>query len=158
MLTDSIRDFLARWRDSSEEDSPSFQLEAVAAAALMVETARIDGEFSDDERDSICGIVRQRCGLDAETAETLVSVAEKRNDEVWHDYLFTEQIRTNASPEEQLRVIERLWEVAYADGSIHRFEAHCIERIGSELGISDETIQERREAVRERLGIEESGA
>jgi uncharacterized tellurite resistance protein B-like protein len=157
MTTEAIRGLLARWREAGEEEeAPRFQQEAVAAAALMVECARIDGEFSDEERDSICNIVRDRCGLDAEMSESLVSVAEKRNDEVWHNFLFTEQIRTNASPEQQRRVIERLWEVAFADGTIHHFEAHLIERIGRELGISDEIIQQRREAVRERLGIEES--
>ena len=55
-------------------------------------------------------------------------------------------------------MIERLWEVAYADGAVHPFEAHLIERIGGELGISDEIIQQRREVVRERLGAEESEA
>lgn len=157
MTTQAIRDLLARWREpGEEEDSAQFEREAVAAAALMVECARIDGEFSDEERDSICNIVREQCGLDPEMAETLVAVAEKRNDEVWHNFLFTEQIRTNASPEEQRRVIDRLWEVAFADGIIHRHEAHLIRSIGRELGISDEIIEERREVVRERLGVEES--
>jgi uncharacterized tellurite resistance protein B-like protein len=157
MTTQAIRDLLARWREAgeeAEEEAPRFQQEAVAAAALMVECARIDGEFSDEERDSICTIVRDRCGLDAETAEDLVAVAEKRNDEVWHNFLFTEQIRTIANAEQQLRVIERLWEVAFADGTIHDFEAHLIERIGRELGIPQGTIEQRREAVRERLGKE----
>ncbi len=159
MTTEAIRDLLARWRESDEEEAeeaPRFQQEAVAAAALMVECARIDGEFSDEERHSICEIVRERCGLDPETAEDLVAVAEKRNDEVWHNFLFTDQIRRNASPEQQRRVIERLWEVAFADGTIHHFEAHLIARIARELGISEAIIQQRREAVGERLGVEDS--
>jgi uncharacterized tellurite resistance protein B-like protein len=158
MTTESIRALLARWRDPGEEGSRPFDREAVAAAALMVECARIDGEFSDEERDSISAIVRDHCGLDPVTAETLVAVAEKRNDEVWHNFLFTEQIRSNASPDELGRVIERLWEVAFADGAIHPLEAHCIESIGNQLEISDEIIQHLREVVRERLGIEESEA
>ncbi len=158
MTTQAIRELLARWRESGEgEGDPArFEREAVAVAALMVECARIDGEFSEEERGAICEIVRDRCGLEPEMAEELVDIAEKRNDEVWHDFLFTEQIRANASPDDQRRVVDRLWEVAFADGALHQFEIHLVERIGRELGFSEEIVQERRRIVGERLGIEES--
>ena len=144
MLTAAIREFLTFKRSEPSEPEPTFSRESLAAAALMVECARIDGEFTDEERDGICTIVRDRCGLDHETAECLVAVAERKADELWHDHLFTETIKSEGSEEHYVKVIDRLWEVALADGEIHRFEAHLVERIGEALGIYDDVVAERR--------------
>jgi uncharacterized tellurite resistance protein B-like protein len=147
MLTAAIREFLSFKRSKPAETEPSFSRESLAAAALMVECARIDGEFTDDEREGICTIVRDRCGLDSETAECLVAVAERKTDEIWHNHLFTQTIRSEGSDEQYVKVIDRLWEVALADGEIHRFEAHLVERIGEALGLSEGVVAERRAAA-----------
>jgi uncharacterized tellurite resistance protein B-like protein len=78
-----------------------------------------------------------------ETAESLVAVAERREDEVWHDWLFTETIRRSFDEYDRLAVIRRLWEVALADGTVHPFEEHLIARIAKELGISEEAAERR---------------
>jgi len=147
LLAAAIREFLSFKRSKPAEAEPSFSRESLAAAALMVECARIDGEFTDDEREGICTIVRDRCGLDSETAECLVAVAERKTDELWHNHLFTQAIRSEGSDEQYVKVIDRLWEVALTDGEIHRFEAHLVERIGEALGLSDNVVAERRVAA-----------
>jgi uncharacterized tellurite resistance protein B-like protein len=81
--------------------------------------------------------------LGEETAECLVAVAERREDEVWHDWLFTETIKACFDEYDRLTVIERLWEIALADGTVHPFEEHLIARIASELFISREAVDRR---------------
>ena len=141
MLTREIREHLAQ-RPSPGPEWP-FKLEDLAAAALMVECARIDGEFDEEERDEICRAVMDQLVLDGETAECLVALAERREDEVWHDWLFTEAIKTSFDEHDRLAVIRRLWEVALADGTIHPFEEHLIARIASELKIPEEAVSRR---------------
>ncbi len=136
-----IQAYLAK-RRSPRPASP-FALEELAAAALMVECARIDGAFTEEERHAICRAVMEKLVLDEETAEYLVGVAEMREDEVWNDWLFTETIKTSFDEYDKLTVIERLWEVALADGTVHPFEEHLIARIASELGISKEAVDRR---------------
>ena len=155
MTTRAIRELLAEPRQARkriEEFEEPFDREDVAAAALMVECARIDGEFVEEEREAICRAVREDLDLSREMAECLVAVAEKREDEVWHDFLFTETIKTNFGADEQLAVIRRLWEVALADGAADPFEEHLISRIGRELEIAEAALQESRERARERKG------
>ena len=156
MTTKAIRELLAEQRQERkriEELEEPFDREDVAAAALMVECARIDGEFVEEEREAICRAVREDLDLSREMAECLVAVAEKREDEVWHDFLFTETIKTNFGADEQLAVIRRLWEVALADGAADLFEEQLISRVGRELEISEEALRESRERARERMGI-----
>ena len=44
---------------------------------------------------------------------------------------------------ERLAVIQRLWEVALADGTVHPFEERLITRIASELGIPEDAVDHR---------------
>ena len=141
MVSKMIRAYLAK-RRPPRSASP-FALEELAAAALMVECARIDGAFTEEERHAICRAVMEKLVLDEETAQCLVGVAEMREEEVWHDWLFTETIRTSFDEYDRLAVVERLWEVALADGNVHPFEEQLIARIAGELGISKEAVDRR---------------
>jgi uncharacterized tellurite resistance protein B-like protein len=158
MLTTGIQKFLSRRMAPSDAPEPSFSPEDLAAAALLVECSRVDREQTDEERSKIVAIVRERCGLDHETAECLVSVAERRQDAVWHNWLFTSTIRDAYDAEASNALVEHLWEIAAADGAIHAFEARLIERIARELGVPDEGVAASRARVVERLGLEETGA
>jgi uncharacterized tellurite resistance protein B-like protein len=156
MLTKAIEKFLAKRRARADVAQPEFSREDLAAAALMVECARVDRDQSEDEQRRILAIIRERCGLDAETAECLVAVAEKKSDEVWHDWLFTSAIRDAYDEAGRLELIEHLWEIAAADGAIHDFEEKLVERVGRELAVSDEAISESRASVAGRLGLAEA--
>ena len=138
MVTGVIQAYLAKRLPPSP--AWPFRLPGLAAAALMVECARIDGAFTEVERDAICRAVREQLVLDEETARCLVAVAERREDEVWHDWLFTETIKKSFDEYDRLAVIRRLWEVALADGTVHPFEERLIARIARELDISEETV------------------
>jgi len=156
MLTKEIRRILAE-RPAPGPDWP-FKLEELAAAALMVECGRVDGAFDDEERDEICRAVMEELVLDEETANCLVGVAERREDEVWHDWLFTEAIKASFGEHERLAVIQRLWEVALADGTVHPFEEHLISRIASELEIPEDAVRRRLVvALRRNPGLDTLG-
>jgi uncharacterized tellurite resistance protein B-like protein len=138
MLTKEIKDFLAGRPDPGP--ACSCRRGVLAAAALMVECGRVDGEFDQEERDEICHAVMERFALDEQTAECLVGIAERREDEVWHDWLFTETIKKSFDEYERLAVILKLWDVALADGTVHPFEERLITRIARGLDVPEEDV------------------
>jgi uncharacterized tellurite resistance protein B-like protein len=141
MVTGVIQAYLAKRLPPSP--AWPFKLAELAAAALMVECARVDGAFTEEEREAICRAVMEELVVDEETAECLVRVAERREDEVWHDWLFTETIKKSFDEYDRLAVIQRLWEVALGDGTVHPFEELLIARIASKLGISKAAVDRR---------------
>jgi uncharacterized tellurite resistance protein B-like protein len=156
MMTKEISKCLAE-RPAPGPDWP-FKLEELAAAALMVECARVDGAFSEEERREICRAVAEDLVLDEETAASLVRVAERREDEAWHDWLFTETIQKSFDEYDRLAVIGRLWEIALADGTVHPFEERLITRIATELGIPEEAVDRRLTiALRRQPGLSAPG-
>jgi uncharacterized tellurite resistance protein B-like protein len=156
MLTTAIRKYLVMRRKDDYSPQPTFLREDLAAAALMVECARVDRDHSKEEQGKIVAIIRDRCGLDHETAECLVSVAEQKNDEVWHDWLFTSTVKDAYDDEERRSLVEHLWEIAAADGAIHHFEEKLVERIARELAVPDDSVSASRASVAERFGLPEA--
>ena len=127
---------------------------ALAAAVLMVEAARLDGEFDQLERQSIRSLVTNHFGLDEIEADALIAEAESLHDDSNHLVKFTRTIKESYPPEERIAIIEMLWEVVYADGVLHDYEANLLRRIGGLIYVSDRDRGAARKRVTERLGID----
>jgi uncharacterized tellurite resistance protein B-like protein len=130
--------------EPTEEALHSFSREQVAAAALMVECARVDTKIAEGERAIICSAVREHFGLDSETSNALVEVAEKRTEELWDNWLFLDAVKRGFSEEKRIQILGALWEVAYSDGRMHRFEEELIDHIARELDIPEAEIEKTR--------------
>ena len=50
----------------------------VATCALLVEIARIDGTFSQEEMETVFSILKEKYGLSRENADALIAEAEKQ--------------------------------------------------------------------------------
>ena len=130
-----------------------FREDQVAAAALLVEAARSDGNFGDTERQVIAASLGRHFGLSASQVEELLEVAERTSRESveWHG--FTHAVKEATSPEERVGLIELLWEVVLADGQVHDYEASLIRRLCGLLYVSGRESAEARNRARERLAL-----
>jgi uncharacterized tellurite resistance protein B-like protein len=126
----------------------------VAAAVLLVEAARMDDEFDPAERARIEALLAQRFGLEADESRALLAQAERTAAETveWQGY--TRVIKERLAPAERVSVIEMLWEVVYADGRLHDYEASLLRRITGLLYVSDWESGEARKRVLARLGLD----
>lgn len=125
----------------------------LAAAALMVEAATMDSTFDAAERARIHDLVLDRFALSGEEASDLVDEAERMAGErvEWHG--FTRAIKDGFDHAERVQLIEMLWEVAYADGELHDYEASLLRRITGLVYVSDRESGEARKRVLARLGL-----
>jgi uncharacterized tellurite resistance protein B-like protein len=131
----------------------SFEERQVAAAALMVEAARMDSSFREDERTRIEQLVQDRFGLTADEAEDLVREAERASEASVQWQGFTSAIKQGFDHDERVQLIEMMWEVVYADGRLHDYEASLLRRITGLLYVSDRESGEARKRVLARLGL-----
>jgi len=109
----------------------------VAAAVLMVEVARLDTDYSGHETDRICSIMRREFGMSLDQASELLNTAEERHEEAYTNWLFTKTIKEKAGMAERARVMEHLWDIAYADGELHELEADLLLRIGQSMELPE---------------------
>lgn len=150
-----LRDFLLerRGQAASSDGRHSHDELHVAAAALMVEAARLDGAFDADEREHISTVLQKRFELDDESVRLLIDAAVGAVDTIPEIYGFTRTIRDNFTHDERVSMLQMLWEVAYADGELHDFEASLLRQVAGLLYVTDQESGIARKRARERLGI-----
>ena len=148
-MVDFLRDFLFRRQGAAPEGAAGHgdaELR-LAAAALMVEAAKLDGSFDEAERDRIAALLEQRFGMGADDIATLIAAADEETDLAGGLYGFTKTVRDNFDHAERVSMIEMLWEVAYADGVLHDFEANMLRRVAGLLYVTDQESGAARKRV-----------
>ena len=125
----------------------------LAATALLVHAAAIDGDISAVERDQLHTIIKRQFGLDEATTDELVAEATEAEHEAIDLYHFTRAINRSLDEDGRRRVVEMMWEIAYADGRVDDFESNLIWRVADLLGISSRERIELGQRVASRLGI-----
>lgn len=154
-----IRDFLFRRKGKAPDGEPREQAELrLASAALLVEAAKLDGAFEEAERVRIASLLKERFGMDAGDVAELIEAADEETDFAGGLYGFTKEVRGNFDHEERISMIEMLWEVAYADGTLHDFESNMLRRVAGLLYVTDRESGEARKRVLERISGEAGAA
>lgn len=119
----------------------------LAAAALLVEAARLDEEYDEVERTAVLRVIQERFTLSNEECETLIEQAEIAQHEATDLYRFVKQFSVNYGQDERLKLIEMLWYVVYSDGELHPYESNLIQRIAGMLHVTDKERAEARQRV-----------
>ena len=132
-------------RDSVDTD-PERRLH-LAAAALLIETARIDYAQDPEEMAAVTRLLQAHFELsDSETSE-LVELAENEADNMTSYFRFTSIINSECDVVDKTRILKLLWQVAYTDGRIDKFEQHLLSKIASLLYIPREQQVAARRAA-----------
>ncbi len=126
----------------------------LAAAALLIEAARLDEDHSSMETATIHRILGAKFDLSEMETTSLFEAASDTQEKSVDIHQFTRQIKQTFSEEERIHLIEMLWEVAYADGVLHDYEANLLRRVGGLIHVSDKDRGDARRRVLEKLGIE----
>lgn len=151
-MFESFRKFLA---DVSQGGKHPAQFEAndyrLAAAALLVHAAEIDGNISDVERTTLHQVIKRHFDLDETQTNTLLAEATQAEHEAVDLYHFTRLLDRALDEDGRRRMVEMMWEIVYADGRVTEFESNLIWRAADLLGISSrERIELGRRVASER--------
>ena len=128
-----IRKFLDKHLSPGDVTTSDRHTIEVATAALLVEIVRMDGETQPAEREAVLRAVRSKFHLTSEEAQTLIDLAEQEAREASDYFQFTSIINRRFSQPQKIRVIELLWEVAYADQVVNPYEEHLIRKLADLL-------------------------
>lgn len=123
----------------------------LASAALLVHAASIDGNFDNDERRTLKTLLQTRYALSDAEVRKLLSAAQAQEQEAVDLYRFTSVLCRELDQDGRKRIVEMLWEVAFADGVVHEFESNLVWRAAELLGVSTRERVELRKAVESRL-------
>jgi uncharacterized tellurite resistance protein B-like protein len=151
-MLESFRKFLA---DVSQGGKHPAHFEPndyrLAAAALLVHAAEIDGNISDVERTTLHQVIKRHFDLDETQTDMLLAEATQAEQEAVDLYHFTRLLNRALDEDGRRRMVEMMWEIVYADGRVTEFERNLIWRAADLLGISSrERIELGRRVASER--------
>jgi uncharacterized tellurite resistance protein B-like protein len=107
----------------------------VATAVLLVEVMRSDAHIGLSERASVIVALRDRFDLDTDEVEALMVVADQTAREAHDLHTFTSRLNDQLEPEQKARIVEYMWQVAYADGRLDAHEQHVMRKLADLLYI-----------------------
>jgi uncharacterized tellurite resistance protein B-like protein len=134
--------------DSQESEQEREHALRVATALLMIEVSRADYADSVAERTTILASLKQFFALDDEHARELLEEASREADRAVELQQFTRRLHERLSMAEKHRVIEMLWEVAFADQRLDKHEDHLVGRLAELLYVPRGDLIRIRNRVR----------
>jgi uncharacterized tellurite resistance protein B-like protein len=123
----------------------------LATAAVLLEIANADGEFTPAEDGDIVGFLKGAFALDDPSVRELMKTADEVRAHTIDHFALTNYIRKNASLEERLDVVKTMWRVAYSDGRLTDYENYLVRKLADLLGIEHHRMIEAKvDVIRER--------
>jgi uncharacterized tellurite resistance protein B-like protein len=150
-MFESFRNFIAEFVDGEKHPTQFADDDyRLAAAAMLVHAAAIDGEMSQSERDELHAVIKQRFELDDVATDDLIAKATAAEHEAVDLYHFTHLLNRALDEAGRAKIVEMMWQIVYADGQRDELEDNLIWRAADLLGVSPQ----ERIALRQRVGGE----
>ena len=101
----------------------------VATCVVLLEMAMADDEFTPEERQSVIRSLRTRFTLSEDDADELIQLSTQQRKESNDLWAFTNQINQSCDHSEKMEIIDEVWRVVVADGSIDGHENHLAHQL-----------------------------
>ncbi len=112
----------------------------IATCAVLLEMANIDGEFSESEKEHIISALKSNYGLSNEHAAALLKASSEEREESIDLWQFTNRINRYYSREEKIQIIETVWEIAYKDGRLDKYEDYLAHKLAKLFRLSHKEL------------------
>ena len=142
-----LKSFLDRLNGQSPT-APDPTDERTAVAALLVNAARVDQDYTDTEKGLIEAILAHRCEMAPADAEALRLEGEEAEAAAVDNFRFGQVIRDSLPEPDRVPVVEALWSVVLSDETRDAQENEIVRRVVKILDI------EPRESVLARQRVE----
>ncbi len=151
-MVSAIKQFFEKYIKPSPDisDRVSEHSLQLATAALLIEMMRADAKISEDERRTVTKSIRSKFKLTEEETNALLQLAEE---EIWNStgyYEFTSLINKGFTYRQKLKVVEHMWEVAFADADLDKYEEHMVRKIANLIYVSHKDFIETKLRVRDK--------
>lgn len=126
----------------------------LAAATLMFELIRADGDVDPNEVAHMREILVSQFALDNNAVDRLCQLAEESAIEAISLHAFTREICEQWDNSKRVELLENLWFLALSDVVIDSHERHLVRKIANLLYLNETEIIQTRERARQRVTSE----
>ena len=144
----NLKNIFEKVKQENNSEVEIIEEEIHAVLSLLIEACKVDGIVSDNEIEKITSLLINKFHLEPSKAKNAVNfVLEKENEKV-EIFSDIKVILDTMDHEERIKVVEMLWGVVLADGTIDDYESNLMRKISSLLHVSSfETAEAKKRAM-----------
>lgn len=124
----------------------------LATAAILLDIAYADGEFSPSEDGNVVQFLSERFQLSPDDARELLEAAEEIRRKTVDHFALTHYIRKNAPLGDRIDIVKTMWRLVYSDGKLHEYENYLVRKLADLLGLEHHVMIDAKSAVLRELG------
>ena len=121
--------FLKKFKNEHSTNDVSDNEKNILITSLLIECAKGDYDFSNQEISKIKDLIKKKLKLDQSKINLIFDKALETVEENVELYSLTKDIRDNFNKEEILEIFEYMWAVVLSDGKIDDFEAAFMSKL-----------------------------
>tara|TARA_R110000737_G_scaffold62593_2_gene89993 strand:- start:434 stop:895 length:462 start_codon:yes stop_codon:yes gene_type:complete len=127
-----ISTFFQSLADEADQQADEISLE-IACSVLLCEVMLADGQLDNAEQKKLNDILAGQFQLSSSDVAEIIARSLALCENATDFYQFTSKINENYRLEQRIKMLELLWQVAYADGELASIEEHIIRKISDLL-------------------------
>ena len=135
-MLSKLNQFLTAIIPNNEPEADTHHTLKLATAVLLIEVMRADAEISEKELATVLRILKQRFQLSDSEVQQLSALGQHTAQHATDLHQFTSLLNRELNPAEKIRIVEYMWQVAYADGTLSAHENHLMRRMTDLLHIA----------------------
>lgn len=147
MLTKLQKFFDQYLSNNTSDETPLEHKLQLASAALMVEMLHADDEISTSEEEKLQGILTQRFEISNAEIKSLIDLAHAEKHEATDYFAFTSLLNEHYSQQQKITLVEDLWQLAYADNELDKYEEHLLRRLADLLHVPHQDFMRTKHKV-----------
>ena len=130
---------------NKNKEKPEVNAESVNIACLLIHAAKIDENYTSEEREIVKKTVR-KLYPDLDNLDEVVSKAEQKENDSNHIQEFTRDVKV-LSTENKIIIIETIWIIILSDGKSDIYENNLMRRLAGLLYLDDKIVGETKVKV-----------
>ena len=127
---------------NKNKEKPGANAEAVNIACLLVHAAKIDENYTSDEKEIIKKTVK-KLYPDLDNLNNVITQAEQKENDSNHIQEFTKDVKS-LSTENKIVIVETLWRIILSDGKSDIYENNLMRRLAGLLYLDDKIVGETK--------------
>ncbi|MGB1263335.1 MAG: TerB family tellurite resistance protein [Cognaticolwellia sp.] len=131
-MLSKISAFLQSFAETEHPSTNEISLE-IACCVLLCEVMLADGQLADAEQEKLNDIITSQFQLTSTEVSEIIAQSLLLCENATDFHQFTSKINKNYSLEQRIKMLELLWQVAYADGELASIEEHIIRKVADLL-------------------------
>lgn len=153
LLTNESNQESLQTNDVVERVDRNKQLQ-IATAALFIEMAKADGEFTEEERENVIQSLQKQFNIDAVYVNELMELSKLKLKDSVSLFEFSNVVNENFTNEDKNILLKNLWRLIYTDKKLDKYEDRLIKIIGGMMKMDHKQIINAKLLIRQELNLD----